>query len=145
MSHDTYSELEIKFDQAFPSSDNQAAIFKHFKQVVPKVLDGYNATIFAYGQTGSGKTYTMFGKDFESSKDLPYEEVETDYGQAGLIPRIVHQLFRKTRGDNNISVFCSFLQIYNEKIFDLLSDSERPKPLSVHESKAEGIFVEGLT
>ena len=73
VSHDTYSELEVKFDHAFTSDSSQGTIYQNFKHVVPKVLDGYNSTIFAYGQTGSGKTYTMFGKDFESSKDLPYE------------------------------------------------------------------------
>lgn len=42
-------------------------------------------------------------------------------------------------------IYCSFLQIYNEKIFDLLQDQSIPKALQIHESKLDGIFVEGLT
>jgi len=37
------------------------------------------------------------------------------------------------------------LQIYNEKIFDLLAETNALKPLAVHESKLDGIFVEGLS
>jgi len=40
---------------------------------------------------------------------------------------------------------CSFLQIYNEKLFDLLTDAKRQHPMRVRESKVQGIFVEGLT
>lgn len=62
VAHDSYNHMEIKFDQAFDPDKEQADIYSHFKEIVPKVLTGYNLTIFAYGQTGSGKTYTMFGK-----------------------------------------------------------------------------------
>jgi hypothetical protein len=42
-------------------------------------------------------------------------------------------------------VYCSFLQIYNEKIYDLLVESDYPVPLSIHESRLDGVFVEGLS
>lgn len=54
--------MEIKFDNAFQPELEQEDIYSHFRQVVPRILDGYNVTVFAYGQTGSGKTYTMFGQ-----------------------------------------------------------------------------------
>lgn len=38
-------------------------------------------------------------------------------------------------------IYCSFLQIYNEKIYDLLSDIPKPKSLAIHESRSDGIFV----
>jgi len=38
-------------------------------------------------------------------------------------------------------IYCSFLQIYNEKIYDLLQDFPKPKALNIHESKLDGIFV----
>ena len=53
--------MEIKFDQAFGPDSDQTDIYEHFYEKIPKILSGYNFTIFAYGQTGSGKTYTMFG------------------------------------------------------------------------------------
>jgi len=40
-------------------------------------------------------------------------------------------------------VYCSFLQIYNEKLFDLLQDRRSDKPLQIREDKHNGIFVEG--
>lgn len=42
-------------------------------------------------------------------------------------------------------IYCSFLQVYNERIYDLLTDHQVPKPLTIHESKIDGIYVEGLT
>lgn len=61
VTHDSYNHLEITFDQAFDSDTSQDNVYDRFITVVPRVLDGYNVTIFAYGQTGSGKTFTMFG------------------------------------------------------------------------------------
>ena len=40
---------------------------------------------------------------------------------------------------------CSFIQIYNERIYDLLSSNDIFNPLRIREDKISGIFVEGLT
>lgn len=76
--------------------------------VVQNAFDGYNACIFAYGQTGSGKSYTMMG-----SSDSP-----------GIIPRLCTSLFDKIRTESNEStsfkVEVSYMEIYNEKVRDLL-------------------------
>ena len=45
--------------------------------------------------------------------------------------------------NKNFSVYCSFLQIYNEKLFDLFQDKETTKALNLREDKYIGIFVEG--
>lgn len=45
----------------------------------------------------------------------------------------------------SVSVYCSFVQIYNEQLFDMLRDPSRGHPLEVHEDPAEGIFVQGLS
>ena len=45
--------------------------------------------------------------------------------------------------DSGYTVYCSFLQIYNEKLFDLLQDRHGEKPLNIREDKHCGIFVEG--
>lgn len=42
-------------------------------------------------------------------------------------------------------MYCSFLQIYNEKLLDLLVGNFYAKPLKVREDKYQGIYVEGLT
>ncbi|ESO09326.1 hypothetical protein HELRODRAFT_73799, partial [Helobdella robusta] len=69
---------------------------------------GYNACIFAYGQTGSGKSYSMMGTS----------------DQKGIIPRLCDALFdeivQSTDSETNFKVEVSYLEIYNEKVRDLL-------------------------
>ena len=92
-------------------------------------------TVFAYGQTGSGKTYTMFGSDWENaiSKHIKaqqhqntfFEDLISDENYAGLIPRTIYSLFEQVKAyesneGQGFNIYCSFLQIYNEKIYDLL-------------------------
>ena len=67
ISTDSFSVIEIKFDQAISKDQSQRDVFSNFKEYLPKIPEGYNLTVFAYGQTGSGKTYTMFGSDWENA------------------------------------------------------------------------------
>lgn len=84
------------------------------------MLAGYNCTIFAYGQTGTGKTYTMSG-DMEETMGMLSDE-------AGIIPRVLQQLFNKLeRDDTENCVKCSFIELYNEELRDLLSVEENAK------------------
>ena len=43
------------------------------------------------------------------------------------------------------TVYCSFIQIYNERLYDLLQDPKNENPLVIRQDKLAGIFVEGLT
>ncbi|GJP31861.1 hypothetical protein CLOM_g15440 [Closterium sp. NIES-68] len=74
-------------------------------------LEGYNATVFAYGQTGSGKTYTMMGDGTSAGR--------------GMVPRIASALLQRMsylyHGDPECHIQVSFLEIYQEKIRDLLT------------------------
>lgn len=73
-------------------------------------LDGYNICVFAYGQTGAGKTYTMQGKF----------ELDTE---RGLQPNVFNYLFKlmgNLREEWDYQVRCSYLEIYNEQINDLV-------------------------
>ena len=55
-------------------------------------------------------------------------------------------MFNKIRQDEiGLSVYCSFVQIYNEKLFDLLQDPKQKNPLAIREDKMQGIYVEGLS
>ncbi|PFH47916.1 hypothetical protein AMATHDRAFT_150971 [Amanita thiersii Skay4041] len=76
---------------------------------VQAAMDGYNAVIFAYGQTASGKTYTLSG-------DPAGEE-------PGIIPRSMKEVFAsiKRTPDREYLLRCSYLEIYNETIYDLLA------------------------
>lgn len=85
-----------------------------------QMLAGYNCTIFAYGQTGTGKTYTMSGDLTETMGMLS--------DNAGIIPRVLQALFRKLELDEkDHSVKCSFIELYNEELRDLLACDENTK------------------
>ena len=60
----------------------------------------------AYGQTGAGKTYTMLGNREEN----------------GIIQRSLKDIFRLCDPETD-SIGIAFYEIYNEKVFDLLSQS----------------------
>ena len=100
------------FDQVFDWDSTQSQIFEYSAEsTINDVLNGYNGTIFAFGQTGSGKTFTMMGKDTDELK--------------GLIPRIVERIFdrilKSDDEDIEFTVRVSYLEIYLEKIRDLLN------------------------
>uniref|UniRef100_A0A0P6J461 Kinesin-like protein n=1 Tax=Heterocephalus glaber TaxID=10181 RepID=A0A0P6J461_HETGA len=107
------------------------------KDVVSQALDGYNGTIMCYGQTGAGKTYTMTG-------------ASENYKHRGILPRALQQVFRmiKERPTHAITVRVSYLEIYNESLFDLLSTlpyvGPSVTPMTIVENP-QGIFIKGLS
>lgn len=52
------------------------------------------------------------------------------YQDPGIIPRALDQLFNNESGDLEVEISISFLEIYNEKVFDLLQP-DRVVPLAV--------------
>ncbi|XP_016796424.2 kinesin-like protein KIF9 isoform X6 [Pan troglodytes] len=107
------------------------------KDVVSQALDGYNGTIMCYGQTGAGKTYTMMG-------------ATENYKHRGILPRAVQQVFRmiEERPTHAITVRVSYLEIYNESLFDLLSTlpyvGPSVTPMTIVENP-QGVFIKGLS
>ncbi|XP_049319815.1 kinesin-like protein KIF13B isoform X3 [Astyanax mexicanus] len=103
------------------------------ESLLHNAFQGYNACIFAYGQTGSGKSYTMMG-----SVDQP-----------GLIPRLCSSLFERTvqqqREEESFTVEVSYMEIYNEKVRDLLDPKGSRAALRVREHKVLGPYVDGLS
>lgn len=108
--------MEVRFDRVFDQGASQRDVFDFVAPEVRRTLfSGYNASIFAYGQTGSGKTHTMEGD-------------RTDGEVGGLIPRIIKSIFENFSGNADISdasVEVSFVQIYQERIQDLLSNRKQ--------------------
>nr|XP_042909991.1 kinesin heavy chain isoform X1 [Parasteatoda tepidariorum] len=129
-----HSDKVYTFDQIFDPNSSQEQVYDDVaKPIVASVLTGYNGTIFAYGQTSSGKTYTMEG-------DL------SDTERLGIIPRVAHDIFNQTESFEDSIKFeikISFYEIYLEKIFDLLSDSQK-ESLFVYEDKKRIPFIRGL-
>ncbi|KAG5519572.1 hypothetical protein PMAC_001727 [Pneumocystis sp. 'macacae'] len=104
------------------------------------ILNGYNGAIFAYGHTGSGKTYTMMGlKKGDQGPDIEDEDLK------GIIPRIVSQIFKnimESLSSIEYTVKVSYMEIYMEKIKDLLCPQNNNLP--IHEEKSRGVYVKGL-
>jgi len=126
------------FDYCFNSDaedeykdNSQSRIFEVLGvEILHHAWEGFNTCLFAYGQTGSGKSYSMLGTASDP----------------GLIPRISSCLFyfiENHSNGNNITVDVSFLEIYNERIRDLL-DSSR-SDLKLREHPKTGVFVENLS
>ncbi|KAJ3324447.1 hypothetical protein HDV06_006858 [Boothiomyces sp. JEL0866] len=123
----------FNFDKVFDWNNNQLHVFTYCAEsIVNDIMDGYNGTIFAYGQTGSGKTHTMMG-------DMESDEMK------GLTPRIVEKIFKTivdSSSDLEFTVKVSYMEIYMEKIKDLLNPVNDNLP--VHEDKSKGVYVKGL-
>eukprot|EP00392_Amoebophrya_sp_AT5.2_P000602 g603.t1 len=83
-------------------------------ELLNNAVKGYNDTLFAYGQTGSGKTWSVIG-----GKDMNVD--------AGLLPRMVQHIFGMLEArtvaepDWAFQVRVSYLEIYNDKLRDLLN------------------------
>uniref|UniRef100_A0A8C8Y7M8 Kinesin family member 13A n=1 Tax=Panthera leo TaxID=9689 RepID=A0A8C8Y7M8_PANLE len=112
----------------------QEVVFKCLGEgILEKAFQGYNACIFAYGQTGSGKSFSMMG----SAEQL------------GLIPRLCCALFKRISLEQNESqtfkVEVSYMEIYNEKVRDLLDPKGNRQSLKVREHKVLGPYVDGLS
>eukprot|EP00949_MAST-11_sp_MAST-11-sp1_P001856 g1856.t1 len=133
--------VKCKFDGVFGPEATNSAVYDAVGECAQSFVKGYNATCFAYGQTGSGKTFTMFGDDEDPTL---YSSGASD--SAGIIPRAVRDVFTHMRKSKaKCTAYVSFLQIYNEKIFDLLRDPGRIHPLQVKEDAGTGFYVDGLS
>ncbi|XP_068619363.1 uncharacterized protein [Battus philenor] len=110
------------------------------QEVLSSISQGLSACVLAYGQSATGKTYTMMGTD----------------SKPGLIPRLCHALAEEEHFDVKVS----FLEIYNEKVHDLLVGEAVSEPnafnslprrkgnarkdLRVREHPSKGPYVQNL-
>lgn len=129
------------FDHCFYSTDveagnfaSQELVFNNVgRDILENAFQGYNACIFAYGQTGSGKSYTMMGN--QENK--------------GIIPRLCDELFAliaaKQTEELTYKVEVSYMEIYNEKVHDLLDPKTSKQSLKVREHNVLGPYVDGLS
>uniref|UniRef100_A0A671W8J0 Kinesin family member 13A n=1 Tax=Sparus aurata TaxID=8175 RepID=A0A671W8J0_SPAAU len=135
-------QVVFAFDHCFWSMDEsnvpkyagQEVVFKCLGEgILENAFQGYNACIFAYGQTGSGKSFSMMGNG----------------EQPGLIPRLCCSLFERVHKEENeahsFKVEVSYMEIYNEKVRDLLDPKGSRQSLKVREHKVLGPYVDGLS
>ena len=183
-------KFSATYDKVLSQKSTQKDVFNFIKPCMNYIKKGINCTILAYGQTGSGKTYTMFGgewamndksTDYETRKKfnkdkynfILNEELTIDpFSQTnGIIPNLIMNLFQvygTYNPNDNIIITCSYIQIYNEQVYDLLIDelenkeekkafnlvsgvgksiNEKPikqKPLKIKYDKKNGVTLEGV-
>ena len=124
------TKKSFTFDAAYDEQSTQKQFYEEScYPLVESVMEGFNGTIFAYGQTGCGKTWTMMG---------PPAPLEL----RGVIPSSFDHIFEniKITTDCEFLVRCSYLEIYNEEIRDLLGDD----PKARCELKEDPSLLEGI-
>ncbi|CAN6450023.1 unnamed protein product [Victoria cruziana] len=122
-------EKRYSFDHAFGPGCTNTDVYRNISSIIAGIVQGLNATIFAYGSTGSGKTYTMVG-------------TRQDPGLMVLSLRMIFDLIDKNKSTDDFEVTCSYLEVYNEVIYDLLERSSGH--LELREDPEHGITVAGL-
>jgi len=117
--NNTRDIYKFSFNKIFGMKTKQDEIFENIAQeVIDRSFEGFNGTIFAYGQTGSGKTYTMTGG-------------AERYIDRGIIPRSLSYIFERVnqRTDEIYNINISYIEIYNNAGYDLLSEDHTYKNL----------------
>ncbi|XP_024887827.1 kinesin-like protein Klp61F [Temnothorax curvispinosus] len=134
---------KFTFDKVFGPSSKQIDVYNAVvSPLLEEVLAGYNCTVFAYGQTSTGKTFTM-----EGVSNDPTLHWQSDT-KAGIIPRALSHLFDELRllEAQEYTVRVSFLELYNEELFDLLSPSDDASKIRLYEdaTRKGSVIIHGL-
>ncbi|XP_058445370.1 chromosome-associated kinesin KIF4 [Malaya genurostris] len=127
------------FNYVFSPDDSQQLMYESaVRPLLQKLYAGYNVTILAYGQTGSGKTFTM-GTNYDGDEDATM----------GVIPRAINDIFHRieeTTEEFEVTLSCSFMELYQENLYDLLSKkgTREERVVDIRESNNQ-IVIPGLT
>ena len=133
---------------------------------------GESALLFTLGVTNAGKTHTVMGSGFEKRKKGFGQKAlqannndgadPTPHKDWGIIPRSldhmlsrINELNKQSCPGPQLQLYMSYLEIYNENIYDLLPDKTKkdavkrypgdgPPALKLRESRRGRIFVRGL-
>ena len=139
MRHMQMHHHEFVFDRVFSEAADNDQVYEAAARPLARAAarPGGFSTVLMYGQTGSGKTFTMMG-------DI------SNYAHRGVAPRAVAHVFQEVnmRVETAFKITCTYMEIYNEKVFDLLADAdaERTADYTIAEEKGgKGVFVRGLT
>ncbi|GJQ81405.1 kinesin-4B [Trypoxylus dichotomus] len=130
------SDKAFTYNYVFDVNVEQDVFYKDCVQnMIQNLFKGYNVTILAYGQTGSGKTYSM-GTSYDSKVN-----------NKGVIPCALTDIFNHIK-DNftyDFAVSISFMELYQEVLYDLLSTKPRDQCVVEIREDAKSIIIPGLT
>ncbi|KAH8885207.1 kinesin-domain-containing protein [Thozetella sp. PMI_491] len=126
------------YDNVFTTHDDNSKVYDHIaKRLVRRVMEGYHGTVFAYGMTGTGKTFSMQGTA----------------SSPGVIPLAITDIFSYIREtpSREFLLRVSYLEIYNEKIHDLLSmptgtgiGAPAQEEIKLREDSKRGVYASPL-
>uniref|UniRef100_A0A7S4UJI2 Kinesin-like protein n=1 Tax=Alexandrium monilatum TaxID=311494 RepID=A0A7S4UJI2_9DINO len=120
--YDSYEAL-YGCDHAFgPEATQELVYAQAVSPIAEAVIRGYNGAVIAYGQTGAGKTHTMIGAKGKAQ---------------GMAPRAVSAIFAALARRESWQVEVSVLEIYNERVRDLLAPSGSVGHVDIHEVRSD--------
>ncbi|PSR75805.1 kinesin motor domain-containing protein, partial [Coniella lustricola] len=130
---------DYQYDNVFATHDDNSRVYDHIaKRLVRRVMEGYHGTVFAYGMTGTGKTFSMQGTA----------------SSPGVIPLAITDIFSYIREtpSREFLLRVSYLEIYNERIHDLLSMSTNggiggaagQEEIKLREDSKRGVYASPL-
>lgn len=140
----TVENHSFRFKRIFPGETTQDQIFLSVGvPLIEPMMDGYNCGVLAYGQTGAGKTFSLFGHGYDAVNRGSAVKEENK----GLVPRLLQTLFHDIQATMSptitFTVYTSFIQIYNEKIYDLINPTK--EKLKLYQSAPNGIWLTDAT
>jgi centromeric protein E len=174
---------DYDFDRVFGPTESTTTLYQScVRSVIESFVEGYHGSVFAYGQTNSGKTHTMTGNLTEPGvvrlavNDIfhrirsPTSQTVATTSNNNATTTTTNNETTYSTGSREYLVRVSYLEIYNEQIYDLLSQTNntpttRPSlgsssstsssslqhhhlppstSVRIFESRTEGVVVRGL-
>ncbi|XP_078492099.1 uncharacterized protein LOC100178231, partial [Ciona intestinalis] len=109
------SKICFDFDHVLPESATQKDAYDvTTHSLVEQVLLGYHTCLITYGSASTGKSHSLFGKASSGKyKGLIIRASET----------LLHSIEKDTVENVKCKLTMSFIQVYNEKFYDILDPS----------------------
>jgi centromeric protein E len=144
------------FNEVFPSHSSSVEVYNAAaRERVLTAVAGINATIFAYGPTGSGKTYTMYfflrqvghllNESFSPFYIIKIPSFNNSLGPAWWEQACEDIFAAIQQSENDFMLRISAMEIYNERVRDLLKDNTGHQNLMLLDDPERGTVVDGLS
>lgn len=147
-----FARSVFSFDEHYISESSNKEIYqKSIKPLILTSLDGINTTIFMYGQTGSGKTYTILGDKQFLTENIGEMFIDRNKKELGILLLSINELFERIRKDEEKTymIKCSYIEIYNDNVFDLLKPMQQnafaSNNITINEDTNKEFFLKGVT
>ena len=110
-----YFRKIYKFYKIFAEDSTNKEVFKSVCKplIYDLIFNKRSGLIFSYGNSNAGKTFTIFG-----SKENP-----------GILADSIYEIFKhlNKKGNKSFQIYCNFIEIINEEIYDLFYDEMEEK------------------